>query len=70
MKQRMKEWLSLVMECKDTFKIIKVGNCSTGTSEGGMVYSPEGVSQTIMAGCHGYSCGNIVVEVKDNENTK
>lgn len=31
---------------KETFKTIKVGNCSTGTSEGGMVYSSKGVSQT------------------------
>ena len=54
------------MRNKDTFKIIKVGNCSNGTSEGGMVYSPQGVSQTITAGCHGYSCGNILVDVDDN----
>lgn len=45
----------------DTHKIIKVGNCSTGNSEGGMVYSPKGISQTITAGTHGYGMGNIIV---------
>ena len=50
----------------DTHRVIKVGNCSTGTSEGGMVYSPKGVSQTITAGTHGYGCGNICVEVNND----
>lgn len=45
----------------NTHKIIKVGNCSTGNSEGGMVYSPEGISQTITAGTHGWGSGNILV---------
>lgn len=45
----------------NTHKIIKVGNCSTGNSEGGMVYSPEGISQTITAGTHGYGMGNIII---------
>lgn len=58
------------MNNKETFKTIKIGNCSTGTSEGGMVYSVKGVSQTITAGTHGYGMGNIIVEVKDNESTK
>lgn len=30
-------------------------------SEGGMVYSPKGVSQTITAGTHGYGMGNILL---------
>ena len=56
----------------NTHKIIKVGNCSTGNSEGGMVYSPEGVSQTITAGTHGYGMGNIIItdsydEIGNNE---
>jgi hypothetical protein len=45
----------------NTHKIIKIGNCSTGNSEGGMVYSPEGISQTITAGTHGYGMGNIII---------
>lgn len=45
----------------DTHRIIKVGNCSTGKSEGGMVYSPEGISQTITAGTHGYGMGNVII---------
>lgn len=45
----------------NTHKIIKVGNCSTGNSEGGMVYSPEGISQTITAGTHGYGMENIII---------
>lgn len=44
----------------NTHKIIKIGNCSTGNSEGGMVYSIEGISQTITAGTHGYGMGNIL----------
>lgn len=55
---------------KKTFKTIKVGNCSTGTSEGGMVYYPKGVSQTITAGCHGYGMGNILIEVVNNDKDK
>ena len=46
----------------NTHKIIKIGNCSTGNSEGGMVYSPEGISQTITAGTHGYGMGNIIIK--------
>lgn len=45
----------------DTYRIIKIGNCSTGNSEGGMVYSPKGVSQTITSGTHGYGMGNILI---------
>lgn len=46
---------------KQTHRVIKVGNCSTGNSEGGVVYSPIGVSQTITAGTHGYGMGNVIV---------
>ena len=45
---------------QNTNRIIKLGNCSTGTSEGGMCYSIDGVSQTITAGTHGWGCGNLV----------
>ena len=48
-------------------KIIKVGNCSNGASEGEMVYSTEGVSQTITAGTHGYGMGNIL-EINEDTN--
>ncbi len=57
----------------DTHKIIKIGNCSTGNSEGGMVYSIQGVSQTIACGGngHGYGFGNILVEVShDRESSE
>ena len=45
---------------QSTNRIIKLGNCSTGTSEGGMCYSIDGISQTITAGTHGWGCGNLV----------
>ena len=64
----MKEWLKLVMGFNN-FKVIYLGNCSTGRSEGA-VYSPQGVSQTITAGCHGYSTGNIIVKRKVRNNDK
>lgn len=37
----------------------RVGNVSTGKSQGGTVYDINGVSQTITAGTHGYGMGNI-----------
>lgn len=58
------------MKNKETFRIIKIGNCSTGNSEGGMVYSPKGVSQTITAGTHGYGCGNCLIEISEKESVK
>lgn len=45
---------------KETFCVIRLGNCSTGNSEGGACYSTLGISQTITAGTHGYGMGNIV----------
>lgn len=48
----------------DTHRIIKIGNCSVGNSEGGMVVSPEGIFSTITAGTHGYGFSNII-EVND-----
>lgn len=52
---------------KDTHKVIRLGNCSTGDSEGGMCYSIQGISQTITAGTHGYGMGNIIIYVYGNE---
>ena len=40
-------------------KPICVGQVSTGNSQAGKVYSPDGVSQTLRAGIHGYAMGNI-----------
>lgn len=40
-------------------KPICVGQVSTGNSQAGKVYSPNGVSQTLCAGTHGYAMGNI-----------
>lgn len=40
-------------------KPICVGQVSTGNSQAGKVYSPDGVSQTLCAGTHGYAMGNI-----------
>lgn len=40
-------------------KPICVGQVSTGNSQAGKVYSPDGVSQTLCAGIHGYAMGNI-----------
>ena len=41
-------------------QIIKVGQVSSDGSQAGMVYSPDGLSPTICAGCHGYAIGNIL----------
>lgn len=41
-------------------QIIKVGQVSSDGSQAGMVYSPDGLSPTICAGCHGYAMGNIL----------
>jgi hypothetical protein len=38
---------------------VRIGNVSTGNSQGGMVYGIDGVSQTICSGSHGYGMGNI-----------
>lgn len=54
---------------KETHKVIRLGNCSIGDSEGGMCYSIQGISQTITAGTHGYEMGNIVVYT-DGNNSK
>lgn len=40
-------------------KPICVGQVSTGNSQGGKVYSHDGVSQTLCAGTNGYAMGNI-----------
>jgi DNA (cytosine-5)-methyltransferase 1 len=40
-------------------KPICVGQVSTGNSQAGKVYSPDGVGQTLCAGTHGYAMGNI-----------
>jgi DNA (cytosine-5)-methyltransferase 1 len=45
--------------------IIRVGQASSDGSQSGMVYSPEGLSPTICAGCHGYAMGNIIVKHKE-----
>lgn len=48
---------------EDTTKPICVGNTTpSGKSQCNAVYSPEGVSQTLCAGTHGYSTGSIVEE--------
>ena len=41
-------------------EIVRVGNVSTGKSQGGMVYGIDGVFPTICACAHGYALGNIV----------
>ena len=41
-------------------QIIKVGQASSEGSQSGMVYSPEGIAPTLIAGCHGYAMGNIL----------
>ena len=42
--------------------IIKVGQVSSEGSQSGMVYSPDGIAPTLIAGCHGYAMGNIIEE--------
>lgn len=41
-----------------------------GGHQSGNVYATSGVSQTIMAGTHGYGIGYILVKVKGNEADK
>ena len=43
-------------------QIIKVGQSSSDGSQSGMVYSPDGIAPTLIAGCHGYAMGNILEE--------
>ena len=40
--------------------VIRVGQVSSKGSQAGMVYSSEGVSQTLCSGTHGYAMGNIL----------
>lgn len=40
-------------------KQICIGQVSTRNSQAGKVYSPDGVSQTLCAGTHGYAMGNV-----------
>ena len=47
--------------CDKNNRIIKVGNCSTGTSEGGVVLDPNGIFSTVTAGVHGYGMSNIII---------
>lgn len=51
----------------DTFKIIKVGNYSTGNSEGGVVLNPEGIFSAVTAGTHGYGFANVVVRIDKHD---
>lgn len=55
----------VVEDEEDTYKIIKLGNCSNGRNEGGMVYSPLGLINTITAGTHGYGMGYYVINEED-----
>lgn len=41
-------------------EIIRVGNVSTGKSQGGMVYGIDGVFPTLCACTHGNVLGNVV----------
>lgn len=45
----------------DTNRIFRIGNVSTGSSQGGMCYGTEGIFPAITAGTHGYGMGNIVI---------
>lgn len=51
----------------NTHKIIKIGNCSTGDSEGGVVLSPEGIFSAITAGTHGYGFANVIVRINKDD---
>lgn len=42
-------------------EIVRVGNVSTGKSQAGMVYNPNGLFPTICACTHGYAIGYIAV---------
>ena len=42
--------------------IIKVGQASSEGSQSGVVYHPDGLAPTLIAGCHGYAMGNIIVQ--------
>ena len=51
----------------NTHRIIKVGNCSTGNSEGGVVLSPEGIFSAVTAGTHGYGFANVIVRIDKHD---
>lgn len=46
--------------------IMKVEQVSNEGSQAGMVYSPDGISQTLCAGTHGYAMGNILEEPQED----
>lgn len=53
------------MKLDDTYRINKVGNCSNGRNEGGMVYAVNGLSPTITAGTHGWGMGYFIIYEED-----
>ena len=46
---------------RNTFRIMKIGNCSNGTSEGGVVLDINGIFSTVTTGTHGYGMSNIII---------
>jgi DNA (cytosine-5)-methyltransferase 1 len=70
-------WTGTFISNKD---IIKVGQVSSEGSQGGMVYSSDGVFPCITAGTHGYGMGNIlednklkqigILDIKGNDSIK
>ena len=53
-----------------SIKIITVGQASNKNSQGGKIYSVEGIFPTICACTHGYAIGYILEKVKSsNDNT-
>lgn len=53
------------MDKMNIFRTIKIGNCSTGNSEGEVVVDIKGLFPVITAGVHGYSMGNVLVIEED-----
>lgn len=59
--------LTLTAQNNELYRIekpIKIGNVSNDNSQAGSVYSTDGISQTLCAGVHGYSMGNIFTEYR------
>lgn len=58
----------IIVPVKNKTYIKKIGNVSFNNSQGGMVYSVDGLFPTICAGTHGYAMGYIMEELQQTNN--
>ena len=59
--------MTINSKSNEYFEIIKLGNCSIGNSEGGVVVNIKGLFPVITAGVHGYGMANICIVEEDND---